>query len=208
MANYLSQPLNQQIAQYIYARAPAYGVDPNVALGIAYYEGLNRANPLANNPDGAGNTAYGFFQLGSRYVAPQIGIGPNSASTDWQSYTDKTLAYMGSHGYKDWNSVGDVAGTHGDNSNTSIIGARGASIASQNGLAGGDLAPGGSTWFDSSGVLTPAGADALHQYENTYGTGFDTSGLGVNPSPGSYQNQGGYGPFIMINLVRNPTLAA
>jgi hypothetical protein len=55
--------LQQQIAANIYQQAPTYGVDPNLALGIAWKEGLNSPTAhMAGNPDAYG-TSYGPFQL-------------------------------------------------------------------------------------------------------------------------------------------------
>jgi hypothetical protein len=134
--------IKNQIAQHIVDYARSVGVDPNTALGIAYYEGLNRSNPLATNPDGTiggvTNTAIGPFQLGTAGLGGQLGV---TATTPWKTQVEKAIDYMAAHRTGPWNSVGDYAGTHGNNSNIGPITARGAKIANQLGLTSGASAP-------------------------------------------------------------------
>jgi hypothetical protein len=169
--SYLSQPLNSQIAQYIYSYAQQKGVDPNLALGIASYEGLNRSNPLATNPDGyiggVPNTAVGPFQFGTAGLGAQLGI---TASTPWQTQVQSAVDYMASHSQSQitgqWHSIPDQGGWNS-------ITAKGSKIASQLGLQSG-APPLGTSGSGTGGSMddyygTPqSSADTLSDLQQDY----------------------------------------
>lgn len=112
------------IASYIYSRAQEIGVDPNLALGIARYEGLNPntiGSPTFGNPDARGYS-FGPFQLysGSRdpgTIAPggmayefmqRYGSAPSREN--WQQQVDFSLERMKSAGTSPWYAVRDRGG--------------------------------------------------------------------------------------------------
>jgi hypothetical protein len=131
------------VAQYIWRRARELGVNPNMALGIARFEGLN-PNTLGSatygNPDAAGYS-FGPFQLysGSRdpsKIAPgglayefkeKYGAAPSK--DNWQQQVDFSLETMKSRGVTPWHAVRDQGGID-------AITQKGARYASQIGLDG------------------------------------------------------------------------
>lgn len=112
------------VAQYIYRRAREVGVNPNMALGIARYEGLNPntlGSPTYGNPD-ANGYSFGPFQLysGSRdptKIAPggmaydfmqKYGAAPSREN--WQQQVDYALDTMKTRGTSPWYAVRDQGG--------------------------------------------------------------------------------------------------
>lgn len=130
------------VAQYIWRRSRELGVNPNMALGIAKFEGLN-PNTLGSatygNPDAAGYS-FGPFQLysGSRdpsKIAPgglafefkeKYGVAPSK--DNWQQQVDFSLETMKSRGVTPWHAVRDQGGID-------AITQKGARYATQLGLA-------------------------------------------------------------------------
>lgn len=131
------------VAQYIWRRSRELGINPNMALGIARFEGLN-PNTLGSttygNPDAAGYS-FGPFQLysGSRdpsKIAPgglayefkeKYGVAPSK--DNWQQQVDFSLETMKSRGVTPWHAVRDQGGID-------AITQKGARYASQIGLDG------------------------------------------------------------------------
>ena len=112
------------IASYIYSRAQEIGVDPNLALGIARYEGLNPntiGSPTFGNRD-AGGYSFGPFQLHStsrnpNTIAPggmayefQQRYGSAPSRENWQQQVDFSLERMKSSGTGPWYAVRDRGG--------------------------------------------------------------------------------------------------
>jgi hypothetical protein len=128
----------EQLLRDIYRRAPSFGVDPNLAVGVAAYEGINgHSNPLRFSGDN-GNS-FGPFQLNTAMGLGKIferRYGPLT-SGNWSQQLDFSLGHLANDA-SPWNAIGDFAGTHGNNSNTGPITAAGARIAQQLGLAGGE----------------------------------------------------------------------
>jgi hypothetical protein len=169
-----NQPLNRQIAQYIYNGAQARGLDPNFVLGIATHEGLNRLNPLASNPDpsnsGAPGRSFGVFQDRTPGLADQLGLSP---SASWQSNVDANLNFMAANPGRinaTWASVNVQGGV-------AAITAKGAADAQRLGINTGD----------SGGAAPDATTSGMDNYSNpgqSYALppGTDTAPMG---DPGS-----------------------
>ena len=95
------------IELYIRQRAPAYGIDPDVAVQVARSEGgldnPTRQSDVVNG--GKRERSYGPFQLlidggvGARALA--AGIDPRKES-DWQAATDFALAEASQKGWGQW----------------------------------------------------------------------------------------------------------
>jgi hypothetical protein len=132
------------IAEYIYRRAPLYGVDPNLAVGIARYEGLN-PNTLGSatfgNRDARGYS-FGPFQLYSgssdpTKIAPggmayefQQRYGQVPSRENWMQQVDFSLETMKNKGTSPWYAVRDQGGVE-------AITKKGATFAGSLGLLGG-----------------------------------------------------------------------
>lgn len=112
------------IARYIYQRAPTYGIDPNLAVGIARYEGLN-PNTLGSSTFGnrdARGYSFGPFQLYSgspdpSKIAPgglayefQRRYGQAPSRENWQQQVDFSLEMMRDKGTSPWYAVRDQGG--------------------------------------------------------------------------------------------------
>jgi hypothetical protein len=112
------------IASYIYSRAQEIGVDPNLALGIARYEGLNPntiGSPTFGNRDARGYS-FGPFQLFSgspdpSKIAPggmayefQQKYGSAPSRENWQQQVDFSLDRIKSSGTSPWYAVRDRGG--------------------------------------------------------------------------------------------------
>lgn len=112
------------IARYIYQRAPTYGIDPNLAVGIARYEGLN-PNTLGSSTFGnrdARGYSFGPFQLYSgspdpSKIAPgglayefQRRYGQAPSRENWQQQVDFSLETMRDRGTGPWYAVRDQGG--------------------------------------------------------------------------------------------------
>lgn len=112
------------IAEYIYRRAQQLGVDPNMALGIARFEGLNPNTlgaPTFGNKDAAGYS-FGPFQLYSaspdpKTIAPgglayefQQKFGAAPSKENWQQQVDFSLETMKNRGVSPWYAVRDQGG--------------------------------------------------------------------------------------------------
>jgi len=112
-----------EIADYIYRRAIARGVDPNLALGIATREGLNERtinSPTFGNVDTRGYS-FGPFQLFSgnrdpRRIAPggmayefQQRFGAPPSRENWQQQVDFSIDRMRT-GVTPWHAVRNAGG--------------------------------------------------------------------------------------------------
>lgn len=113
-----------EIAEYIWKRSQAYGINPSTALGIAKYEGLN-PNTLGSktfgNPDAKGYS-FGPFQLYSgssdpNKIAPggmayefQQKFGQAPSRENWQQQVDFSLETMAKRGTSPWYAVRDRGG--------------------------------------------------------------------------------------------------
>jgi hypothetical protein len=112
------------IASYIYGRAPQFKVDPNLALGIARGEGLNPStigSPSFGNKDSRGYS-FGPFQLFSgspdpAKIAPggmayefQQKFGSAPSRENWQQQVDFALERMGTSGTGAWHAVKNQGG--------------------------------------------------------------------------------------------------
>jgi hypothetical protein len=101
-------PSVKEVAQYIASKAQSMGVDPNLALGIAAYEGLNPntiGSPTFGNRDAKGYS-FGPFQLYSGSPDPsKIARGGMAAefmqrygeapsATNWRQQVDFSLELM------------------------------------------------------------------------------------------------------------------
>jgi hypothetical protein len=112
------------IASYIYGRAPNFNVDPNLALGVARFEGLNPktvGSPTFGNKDARGYS-FGPFQLFSgspdpSRIAPggmayefQQKFGSAPSRENWQQQVDFALERMGKTGTGPWYAVRNRGG--------------------------------------------------------------------------------------------------
>ena len=112
------------IASYIYGRASNFNVDPNLALGVARYEGLNPntiGSPSFGNKDSRGYS-FGPFQLFSgspdpTKIAPggmayefQQKFGGAPSRENWQQQVDFALERMGKTGTGPWHAVKNRGG--------------------------------------------------------------------------------------------------
>jgi hypothetical protein len=112
------------IASYIYGRAPEFNVDPDLALGIARFEGLNQktiGSDTFGNKDARGYS-FGPFQLFSgssdpNKIAPggmayefvqKYGEAPSRSN--WQQQVDFALDRMKNVGTSPWYAVRDRGG--------------------------------------------------------------------------------------------------
>lgn len=113
-----------EIASYIYGRAPQFKVDPNLALGIARGEGLNPStigSASFGNRDARGYS-FGPFQLFSgspdpTRIAPggmayefQQKFGSAPSRENWQQQVDFSLERMGKSGTSPWYAVKNQGG--------------------------------------------------------------------------------------------------
>jgi len=112
------------IASYIYSRAQEIGVDPNLALGVARFEGLNPntiGSSTFGNRDSRGYS-FGPFQLFSgspdpSKIAPggmayefQQRYGSAPSRENWQQQVDFSLERMKSSGTGPWHAVRNRGG--------------------------------------------------------------------------------------------------
>jgi len=136
------------IGSYIYNRAREIGVDPNLALGIARFEGLNPntlGSPTFGNRDARGYS-FGPFQLFSgspdpTKIAPggmaydfQKRFGEAPSASNWQKQVDFSLDVMRRRGTSPWYAVRNQGGVE-------AITQKGAQFASQIGLDRGEVQP-------------------------------------------------------------------
>jgi hypothetical protein len=136
------------IGSYIYNRAREIGVNPNLALGIARFEGLNPntlGSPTFGNRDARGYS-FGPFQLFSgspdpTKIAPggmayefQQRFGEAPSASNWQKQVDFALDTMRRRGTSPWYAVRDQGGVE-------AITQKGAQFASQIGLDRGEVQP-------------------------------------------------------------------
>jgi hypothetical protein len=113
-----------EIASYIYGRAPEFNIDPDLALGIARFEGLN---PKTIGSDTFGNKdargySFGPFQLFSgssdpKKIAPggmaydfMQKYGEAPSRSNWQQQVDFALDRMKNVGTSPWYAVRDRGG--------------------------------------------------------------------------------------------------
>jgi len=111
------------IEQYIRARAPLYGVDPDIAVKVALSEG-GLSDPVRQSDvtrGGVREESYGPFQLNMRggvgASALAAGIDPRDPN-QWQQATDYALAEAGRKGWGQWygaanTGIGDFEGISG-----------------------------------------------------------------------------------------------
>jgi hypothetical protein len=167
--------LPNAIAQYIYQQAPAYGVDPNLALGIANAESGSANGALNGNPD-SGGMSFGPFQLffssGSPLGnnSPSVGTGFVSAygaapnASNWQQQVDYSLQTMSQPGgLRNWSTY--------NNQGSSALTASGQNIANSMGLSSGGSAASGNDPLGSSLTIDPNGASEFNN--DGIGTTFD-----------------------------------
>lgn len=136
------------IGSYIYNRAREIGVNPNLALGIARFEGLNPntlGSPTFGNRDARGYS-FGPFQLFSgspdpTKIAPggmayefQQRFGEAPSASNWQKQVDFALDTMRRRGTSPWYAVRDQGGVD-------AITQKGAQFATQIGLDRGEVQP-------------------------------------------------------------------
>jgi hypothetical protein len=209
-------PTVKDIAQYIVSKAQSMGVDPNLALGIAAYEGLNAntiGSPTFGNKDAKGYS-FGPYQLYSGSPDPtRIAPGgmaaefmqkygePPSAS-NWQKQVDYSLELMKRRGPAGlergpWYAVRDRGGV-------ANITRLGAAYAAQQGVVPGELAPVGAT--PSAEVAIPGAPTTAPSLPQTQGapagtptpapTGpaAGTGGVGFLAGPGGQENVAGSPP--------------
>lgn len=172
------------IASYIYNRSREVGVDPNLALGIARYEGLNPntlGSPTFGNRDAKGYS-FGPFQLYSGSADPsriapggmayefQQRFGEAPSATNWQKQVDFALDTMRRRGVSPWYAVRDQGGPE-------AITQKGAQFARQIGLDGGAAVAYSprSIAEDQAQVGSPAAPTSQQQmaqpvYANDFGT--------------------------------------
>jgi len=172
------------IASYIYNRAREVGVNPNLALGIARYEGLNPntlGSPTFGNRDAKGYS-FGPFQLFSgspdpNTIAPggmayefQQKFGEAPSAGNWQKQVDFSLDRMRRSGVGPWYAVGAQGGPE-------AITQKGALFARQIGLDGGAAVAYSprSIAEDQAQVGSPAAPTSRQQmaqpvYANDFGT--------------------------------------
>jgi len=147
------------IASYIYGRAPKFNVDPNLALGVARYEGLNPktiGSPEFGNKDARGYS-FGPFQLFSGSPDP-MNIAPGGMAYEfkqkfgsapsrenWQQQVDFALERMGKSGTGPWYAVRDRGGV-------GPVSAGGREYAQSLGLLGGQPLPESVSSVDRAGI--------------------------------------------------------
>jgi len=210
-------PTVKDIAQYIVSKAQAMGVDPNLALGIAAYEGLNAntiGSPTFGNKDARGYS-FGPYQLYSGSPDPtRIAPGgmaaefmqkygePPSAS-NWQKQVDFSLELMKRRGPAGlergpWYAVRDRGGV-------ASITRLGAAYAAQQGVTPGELAPPGAATAAPSAEAVPPGTPTptLPQTQGPAagaptpapaGPAGGTGGVGSLAGPGGQENVAGSPP--------------
>lgn len=209
-------PTVKDIAQYIVSKAQSMGVDPNLALGIAAYEGLNPntiGSPTFGNKDAKGYS-FGPYQLYSGSPDPtRIAPGgmaaefmqkygePPSAS-NWHKQVDFSLELMKRRGPAGlergpWYAVRDRGGV-------ANITRLGAAYAAQQGVVPGEpvapsavpapgaeaVPPGTPTPSLPSTQEAPAGAPTPAPSGPATGTG----GVGTLAGPGGQENVAGSPP--------------
>ena len=164
-------PAVKDVAQYIVNKASSMGVDPNMALGIAAYEGLNPntiGSATFGNKDSRGYS-FGPYQLFSNSpdptrIAPggmayefmqKYGQAPSAAN--WQQQVDFSLELMARKGpggleRGPWYAVRDRGGI----ANITKLGAQ---FASQQGLgaAGTQTVPQNPGMISAPGAAAPSG---------------------------------------------------
>jgi hypothetical protein len=172
------------IASYIYNRSRQVGVDPNLALGIARYEGLNPntlGSPTFGNRDAKGYS-FGPFQLYSGSADPsriapggmayefQQRFGEAPSASNWEKQVDFALDTMRRRGVSPWYAVRDQGGPE-------AITQKGAQFARQIGLDGGAAVAYSprSIAEDQAQVGSPAAPTSQQQmaqpvYANNFGT--------------------------------------
>lgn len=191
------------IASYIYNRAREVGVNPDLALGIARYEGLNPntiGSPTFGNRDARGYS-FGPFQLYSgspdpSRIAPggmayefQQRFGEAPSASNWQKQVDFSLDRMRRSGVSPWYAVRDQGGPE-------AITQKGAQFARQIGLGGGSPVAYSprpvsedQTQVGSPAPVTAQQALAPPVYANDFGTmarragNFLTGGMIEAPQP-------------------------
>lgn len=183
------------IASYIYNRAREIGVNPNLALGIARYEGLNPntiGSPTFGNPDARGYS-FGPFQLYSgssdpTKIAPggmayefQQRFGEAPSASNWQKQVDFALDTMRRRGTSPWYAVRDQGGVES-------ITQKGERFATQIGLDRGQVQPyqerpmSADTAQVGSSAAAASGRQPAPVYANDFGTAARRFGNFLAPS--------------------------
>jgi hypothetical protein len=176
------------IASYIYGRAKQMGVNPNLALGIARFEGLNPntiGSETFGNKDASGYS-FGPYQLFSgspdpSRIAPggmayefQQRFGSAPSRENWQQQVDFALERMKNKGTGAWYAVRDQGGVD-------AITQKGEQFARQVGL-GGDGQPSPISPTPISGAATPpTAAPSGPVYSRDLGTSFQRLGNFLAP---------------------------
>ena len=180
------------IAAYIYGRAPQFRVDPNLALGVARYEGLNPntiGSATFGNKDARGYS-FGPFQLFSgspdpNKIAPggmayefQQKFGSAPTRENWQQQVDFALERMGKSGTSPWYAVKDRGGvgpvTEGGREYAKSLGILGGPQSPQ-------TAPASVAYAQPSAVPAAATASGAPVYSSDIGTTFRQLGNAAAP---------------------------
>jgi hypothetical protein len=176
-----------EIASYIYGRAPEFNVDPDLALGIARFEGLNQktiGSDTFGNKDARGYS-FGPFQLFSgssdpSKIAPggmayefvqKYGEAPSRSN--WQQQVDFALDRMKNVGTSPWYAVRDRGGPQ-------AVAAGGREYATSMGLLGPNNTPVNVALAQPEKVTVDRAATPV--YSQDFGTGIRRAGNFFFPS--------------------------
>ncbi|WP_416065420.1 phage tail length tape measure family protein [Rhizobium sp. ZK1] len=196
-----SAPLGD-VASFISARAPLYGVDPNIALKVARSEGGLSSWNLQSGyvKNGIQEQSFGPFQLykggglGNLFMR-QTGLDPALAANG-PAATDWSLRYASQNGWGSWYGAAKAGVGNWDG-----IGGRGtnAAVEAVNKLGtSADLATKGVTSLGGGlGNLTPAVGSAA-QGLNQFGSGVGTFGQKLANAFPAAPSSGGGGLFSKL----------
>jgi hypothetical protein len=200
-------PSVKDIAQYIVSKAQSMGVDPNLALGIAAYEGLNPktiGSPTFGNRDARGYS-FGPYQLYSGSPDPtRIAPGGMAAefmqkygeapsASNWQKQVDFSLELMKRRGPAGlergpWYAVRDRGGV-------ANITRLGSAYAAQQGVVPGQLTPpvptAGATGAPTSTLPQTQAPSSGEPTSAPAGPAVGTGGVGSLAGPGGQENIAG-----------------
>ena len=170
-----------EIASYIYGRAPEFNVDPDLALGIARFEGLNPktiGSETFGNKDARGYS-FGPFQLFSgssdpSKIAPggmayefMQKYGEAPSRSNWQQQVDFALDRMKNVGTSPWYAVRDRGGPQ-------AVAAGGREYATSMGLLGPNNTPVNVALAQPEKVTVDRAATPV--YSQDFGTGIRRAG--------------------------------
>lgn len=175
-----------EIASYIYGRAPEFNVDPDLALGIARFEGLNPktiGSETFGNKDARGYS-FGPFQLFSGSSDPSK-ISPGGMAyefmqkygeapsrSNWQQQVDFALDRMKNVGTGPWYAVRDRGGPQ-------AVAAGGREYATSMGLLGPNNTPVNVALAQPEKVTVDRAATPV--YSQDFGTGIRRAGNFIVP---------------------------